>query len=44
MCSILQLQELFTLTDDDILGYQPPKVITELHVSVAKSCVEYRFG
>lgn len=39
---IFQLIELFNLVDIEVLGYQVPIVLTELHLNVANSCIVYR--
>lgn len=39
---IFQLIELFNLIDIDVIGYQVPTVLTELHLNVANSCVLYK--
>lgn len=38
---IFQLIQLFNLIDIDVLGYQMPLVLTELHLNVSNSCVQY---
>ncbi|XP_064403938.1 autophagy-related protein 2 homolog B-like isoform X2 [Halichondria panicea] len=37
-----QLGEFFTLTDDEVLGYEPPSIITELHTHLHSCCLEYK--
>ncbi len=39
---IFQLIELFNLIDIDIVGYEVPIVLTELHLNVENSCVLYK--
>jgi hypothetical protein len=39
---ICQLIQLFDLVDIDVLGYEVPLVITELHLNVHNSCVLYQ--
>lgn len=39
---IFQLIELFTLVDIDVIGYQLPVVLTELHLNLTNSCIMYR--
>ena len=39
---IFQLILLFDLIDIDIIGYEVPIVLTELHLNVANSCIVYK--
>ena len=39
---IFQLIELFNLVDIEVIGYEIPVVLTELHLNVSNSCVMYR--
>lgn len=38
---VVQLIDLFDLVDIDVLGYEVPLVITELHLNVTNSCIVY---
>lgn len=37
-----QLGDFFTLTDDEVPGYEPPSVITELHTHINSCSLEYK--
>ena len=39
---IFQLILLFDLIDIDIIGYEAPIVLTELHLNVSNSCIVYK--
>lgn len=39
---IFQLIEMFNLIDIDVIGYQGPIVLTELHLNVTNSCIIYK--
>uniref|UniRef100_H2ZNI3 Autophagy-related protein 2 n=1 Tax=Ciona savignyi TaxID=51511 RepID=H2ZNI3_CIOSA len=36
-----QIMDLFELTDNDVLGYDPPVIITQVHLHFEGCCVEY---
>jgi hypothetical protein len=38
----LQLIDLLDVKDYEVIGYTAPKVLTELHVHLWKSAVDYR--
>lgn len=39
---IFQLFEFFDVHDDQILGYEAPAVLTEMHFHVQESCISYK--
>jgi len=40
---VIQLIDFLAVDDYDVLGYPFPKVITELHVHILGSAIEYKY-
>ena len=39
----LQLMEMFNVVDYPVLGYTPPKIVTELHTHIWGCAIDYRY-